>query len=66
MLYQRIERMDLTNHTQIKRLNRKTIGYSRCKKIHNKGIGIFIELDRFPNYATEFGGHGSFKCSNML
>ncbi|CEE92074.1 IS1 family transposase [Xenorhabdus bovienii] len=56
----------MTRRTRIKRLNRKTIGYSKFKKIHNKGMEIFIEIDRFPNYAIEFGEHGSFKCSNML
>ncbi|CEE95372.1 Insertion element IS1 (fragment) [Xenorhabdus nematophila str. Anatoliense] len=40
---QRIERKDLTHRTRIKRLNRKTIGYSKSEEMHDKVIGTFIE-----------------------
>ena len=40
---QRIERMNLTLRTRLKRLNRKTIGFSKSKEMHDKVIGTFIE-----------------------
>ncbi|MCP9267030.1 IS1 family transposase [Xenorhabdus sp. XENO-1] len=40
---QRIERTNLTLRTRIKRLNRKTIGYSKSEEMHDKVIGMFIE-----------------------
>lgn len=44
---QRIERNNLTHRTRIKRLNRKTIGYSKSEKIHDKVIGTFIERGNY-------------------
>ncbi len=40
---QRIERQNLTLRTRLKRLNRKTNGYSRCIEMHDKVIGNLIE-----------------------
>ncbi len=42
---QRIERMNLTLRTRLKRLNRKTIGFSKSKEMHDKVIGTFIERE---------------------
>ncbi len=42
---QRIERTNLTHRTRIKRLNRKTIGYSKSVEMHDKVIGTFIERE---------------------
>jgi insertion element IS1 protein InsB len=39
---QRIERLHLTYRTRIKRLNRKTICFSKCTEMHDLVIGIFI------------------------
>ncbi|CAI0947883.1 IS1 transposase [Serratia ficaria] len=44
---QRIERNNLTLHTRIKRLARKTICFSRSMEIHEKVIGSFIEKYMF-------------------
>lgn len=44
---QRIERNNLTLHTRIKRLARKTICFSRSVEIHEKVIGAFIEKHMF-------------------
>ncbi|EFH3412047.1 hypothetical protein GRO95_26140, partial [Escherichia coli] len=44
---QRIERNNLTLHTHIKRLARKTICFSRSLEIHEKVIGSFIEKYMF-------------------
>ncbi|WP_340619229.1 IS1 family transposase, partial [Xenorhabdus entomophaga] len=35
----------LTLRIRLKRLNRKTIGYSKSEKIHDKVIGTFIETE---------------------
>lgn len=40
---QRIERENLTLRNRIKRLNRKTLGYSKSAEMHDKVIGTFIE-----------------------
>ncbi len=40
---QRIERKNLTLRTRLKRLNRKTIGYSKTTEIYDRVIGTFIE-----------------------
>ncbi|MCG6273264.1 IS1 family transposase [Vibrio vulnificus] len=40
---QRIERENLTLRTRLKRLNRKTLGYSKSSEMHDKVIGTFIE-----------------------
>lgn len=40
---QRIERNNLTLRTRIKRLARRTIGFSRSVELHEKVIGAFIE-----------------------
>lgn len=42
---QRIERQNLTLRTRLKRLNRKTIGYSKDVDMHDKVIGTFIERE---------------------
>ncbi|WP_187650959.1 IS1 family transposase [Xenorhabdus indica] len=44
---QRIERTNLTLRIRIKRLNRKTIGYSKSEEIHDKVIGTFIEREYY-------------------
>lgn len=41
---QRIER---THLTRLKRLNRKTIGYSKSEEVHDKVIGTFIECENY-------------------
>ncbi|CDG89897.1 Insertion element IS1 (fragment) [Xenorhabdus bovienii str. feltiae Florida] len=48
---QRIERTNLTLRTRIKRLNRKTIGYSKSEEIHDKVIGTFIEREYYLSEA---------------
>ncbi|PHM63199.1 transposase [Xenorhabdus ishibashii] len=40
---QRIERENLTLRNRIKRLNRKTLGYSKSPEMHDKVIGTFID-----------------------
>ncbi|CDG21626.1 protein of unknown function [Xenorhabdus poinarii G6] len=50
---QRIERKDLTHRTRIKRLNRKTIGYSKSEEMHDKVIGTFIEYKHYLEYPTQ-------------
>ena len=42
---QRIERSNLTLRTRLKRLVRKTIGFSRSEEMHDKVIGTFIERE---------------------
>ncbi|MBC8949399.1 transposase [Xenorhabdus sp. TS4] len=42
---QRIERTNLIFRTRLKRLNRRTMGYSKSKEIHDKVIGRFIERE---------------------
>ncbi len=44
---QRIERTNLTLCIRLKRLNRKTIGYSKSEKMHDKVIGTFIETEYY-------------------
>ncbi|MDE9467257.1 IS1 family transposase, partial [Xenorhabdus bovienii] len=44
---QRIERTNLTHRTRIKRLNRKTLGYSKSAEMHDKVIGTFIEREHY-------------------
>ncbi|WP_244590771.1 IS1 family transposase, partial [Xenorhabdus hominickii] len=44
---QRIERTNLTQRTRIKRLNRKTISYSKSEEMHDKVIGTFIEREYY-------------------
>ncbi len=44
---QRIERTNLTLRIRIKRLNRKTIGYSKSETIHDKVVGTFIEREYY-------------------
>ncbi|OTA18457.1 transposase [Xenorhabdus vietnamensis] len=46
-LTQRIERTNLTLRIRIKRLNRKTIGYSKSEMMHDKVIGTFIEREYY-------------------
>jgi len=38
----RVERINLTLRNAIKRLNRKTIGFSKSETIHDKVIGSYI------------------------
>ncbi|MDC9606059.1 IS1 family transposase [Xenorhabdus griffiniae] len=42
---QRIERENLTLRNRLKRLNRKTLGYSKSPEMHDKVIGTFIERE---------------------
>ncbi|PHM76756.1 IS1 family transposase [Xenorhabdus cabanillasii] len=44
---QRLERNNLTHRTRIKRLNRKTIEYSKSEEMHDKVIGTFIERENY-------------------
>ncbi len=44
---QRLERNNLTHRTRIKRLNRKTTGYSKSEEMHDKVIGTFIERENY-------------------
>ncbi|WP_099137728.1 IS1 family transposase [Xenorhabdus innexi] len=44
---QRIERENLTLRNRIKRLNRKTLGYSKSPEMHDKIIGTFIESEYY-------------------
>ena len=44
---QRIERENLNLRNQLKRLNRKTLGYSKSTKMHDKIIGTFIEREHY-------------------
>ncbi len=46
-LTQRIERTNLTLRIRIKRLNRKTIDYSKSEEMHDKVIGTFIEHEYY-------------------
>ncbi|MBC7474046.1 MAG: hypothetical protein H7263_07110, partial [Candidatus Sericytochromatia bacterium] len=43
----RIERKNLTLRNAIKRLNRKTIGFSKSVDLHDKVIGSFINMYMF-------------------
>ncbi|PSW75764.1 IS1 family transposase, partial [Photobacterium damselae] len=42
---QRIERTNLTLRSRLKRLVRKTIGFSKSEEMHDKVIGMFIERE---------------------
>ncbi|WP_317177162.1 IS1 family transposase, partial [Pectobacterium sp. HCp5_1] len=44
---QRIERENLNLRNRLKRLNRKTIGYSKSVEMHDKIIGTFIEREHY-------------------
>lgn len=44
---QRIERTNLTLRTRLKRLVRKTIGFSKSEAMHDKVIGTFIEREYY-------------------
>ncbi|CDH07695.1 Insertion element IS1 (fragment) [Xenorhabdus bovienii str. oregonense] len=44
---QRIERTNLTLRIRIKRLNRKTVGYSKSEEMHDKVTGTFIERNYY-------------------
>ena len=44
---QRIERENLTLRTRLKRLNRKTLGYSKSPEMHDRIIGTFIEREYY-------------------
>ncbi|QTL41803.1 hypothetical protein HGO23_18820 [Xenorhabdus budapestensis] len=44
---QRIERTLLTHRPEVKRLNRKTIGYSKSEVMHDKVIGISIKRENY-------------------
>ncbi|MBD2800456.1 IS1 family transposase, partial [Xenorhabdus sp. M] len=44
---QRIERENLTLRNRFKRLNRKTLGYSKSPEMHDKVIGTFIEREYY-------------------
>ncbi|GAD74071.1 putative transposase [Vibrio azureus NBRC 104587] len=44
---QRIERTNLTLRSRIKRLARKTIGFSKSEEMHDKVIGTFIEREYY-------------------
>lgn len=44
---QKIERRHLTLRTRIKRLARRTICFSKCKEMHDKILGMFINREFF-------------------
>ncbi|AYN25535.1 IS1 family transposase (plasmid) [Buttiauxella sp. 3AFRM03] len=44
---QRIERENLKLRNRLKRLNRKTLGYSKSTEMHDKIIGTFIEREHY-------------------
>jgi insertion element IS1 protein InsB len=44
---QTIERKHLTLRTRLKRLARKTICYSKCKRMHDIVVGLFINIEEF-------------------
>ncbi|WP_317178072.1 IS1 family transposase, partial [Pectobacterium sp. HCp5_1] len=44
---QRIERENLNLRNRLKRLNRKTIEYSKSVEMHDKIIGTFIEREHY-------------------
>ncbi|MBC3382239.1 IS1 family transposase [Serratia fonticola] len=44
---QRIERENLNLRNRLKRLNRKTLGYSKSVEMHDKIIGTFIEREYY-------------------
>ncbi|MGF7483996.1 IS1 family transposase [Providencia sp. SP181] len=44
---QRIERENLNLRNRLKRLNRKTLGYSKSVEMHDKIIGTFIEREHY-------------------
>ncbi|WP_214270436.1 IS1 family transposase, partial [Escherichia coli] len=44
---QRIERENLNLRNRLKRLNRKTLGYSKSTEMHDKVIGTFIEREYY-------------------
>ncbi len=44
---QRIERENLNLRNRLKRLNRKTLGYSKSPEMHDKIIGTFIEREHY-------------------
>ncbi len=44
---QRIERENLNLINRLKRLNRKTLGYSKSSDMHDKIIGTFIEREYY-------------------
>ncbi|WP_420855256.1 IS1 family transposase [Xenorhabdus hominickii] len=48
---QRLESNNLTHRTRIKRLNRKTVGYSKSEEMHDRVIGTFIERENSFRYA---------------
>ncbi|CRY68017.1 insertion sequence protein [Yersinia pekkanenii] len=44
---QRIERENLNIRNRLKRLNRKTLGYSKSAEMHDRIIGTFIEREHY-------------------
>ncbi len=44
---QRIERENLTLRNRLKRLNRKTLGYSKSSEMHDRIIGTYIEREYY-------------------
>ncbi|GLY61970.1 hypothetical protein Pcaca05_28270 [Pectobacterium carotovorum subsp. carotovorum] len=44
---QRIERENLNLRNRLKRLNRKTLGYSKPAEMHDRIIGTFIEHEYY-------------------
>ncbi len=53
---QRIERENLTLRNRQKRLNRKTLGYSKSAEMHDKVIGTFIEREYYLQYCQSTHG----------
>ncbi|PHM71727.1 IS1 family transposase [Xenorhabdus sp. KJ12.1] len=45
--FQLVERENLTLRNRLKRLNRKTLGYSNLPEMHDKVIGTFIEYEYY-------------------
>jgi len=52
----KIERKNLNFRTHIKRLNRKTICYSKSEEIHDNVIGMYIERYYFNGFYPLFFG----------
>lgn len=44
---QRIKGENVTLRNRLKRLNRKTLGYSKSAEMHDKVIGTFIEREYY-------------------
>ena len=55
-----IERKNLNSRTHLKRLNRKTICYSKCEQMHDKVIGAYIERHYYKSGTYGTGAVSQF------